>query len=141
MLAKYLSECVGASFLDVHGLSWVTCWVPDRPALLPVLATDVVFLAPVHEWNTGARKVNPSKATVHWLAVLFHVCGLSGFGGIEGFCVDVVVVHDGLSSKSPEGRELVGQGLCFGRENVVGDLGVLGNQVSRSVELFGHRGP
>lgn len=101
MLAKYLSECVGASFLDVHGLRIVASRVPDRPTLLPVLAAYIVFLAPVHKWNTGAWQVNPSKATVHWLTVLGEVFSLSGFGGVEGFCVDVVVVHDGLSSKRP----------------------------------------
>ena len=107
MLAQDFCECVGASFFDVHGLRGVASRVPDRPALLPVLATDVVFLAPVHKGNTGAWQVNPSKATVHWLAMFFHEGGLSGFGGVEGFCVDVVVVHDGLSSKSPEGQGLV----------------------------------
>jgi hypothetical protein len=39
--------------------------------------------------------------------MFFHEGGLSGFGGVEGFCVDVVVVHDGLSSKCPEGQGLV----------------------------------
>jgi hypothetical protein len=39
--------------------------------------------------------------------MLFHKCGLSGFGGVEGFCVDVFEVHDGLSSKCPEGQGLV----------------------------------
>jgi hypothetical protein len=39
--------------------------------------------------------------------VCFHVGGLSGFSGVEGFGIDVVVVHDGLSSKCPEGQGLV----------------------------------
>ena len=107
MLAQDFCKCKGASFFDVHGLCWVVGWVPDRPALLPVLATDIVFLAPSHERRPCAWQVNPSKATVHWLAMLFHKCRLSGFGGVEGFCVDVVEVHDGLSSKSPEGQGLV----------------------------------
>ncbi len=101
MLAKYFSKCIGASFLDVHGLRGIASRVPDRPALLPVLAPDVVFLAPVHKGNTGAWQVNPSKTAVHWLTVLGKVFSLGGFGGVEGFCVDVVVVHDGLSSKRP----------------------------------------